>query len=184
MGDERYPLQEQRSREPTETNVSERHAKIWATIADTYGNRWNKSYGALPPKVWCQMFTSLTDQQIQQAILKLVEHYPHHPPTLGEFVEMARLGISREPALRDKPRDPVDDMSHYATGANRVMMTIVMEKNGVSDYVLDKLLNEKRRLVDQYEVMDADDEIKVDWEKFISVIDDRLRAVLIEALPA
>lgn len=177
-------MQERRSREPSATNVSERHAKIWATIADTYGNRWNKSYGALPPKVWCQMFTSLTDVQIQQAILKLVEHYPHHPPTLGEFVEMARLGIARESPLQDKPRDPVEDMSDYACGANRVMYTIVMERCGVNDYVLDKLLDEKRRLVSQYEVMNADKEITVDWEEFIKVMDDRLRTVLTEARPA
>lgn len=177
-------MQERQSRELSETKVSERHAKIWATIADTYGNRWNKSYGALPPKVWCQMFTSLTDVQIQQAILKLVEHYPHHPPTLGEFVEMARLGISRDAVLRDKPRDPVEDMSHYATGANRVMYSIVMGKNGVSDYVLDKLLDEKRRLVNQYEVMEADKEITVDWEEFINVMNDRLRALLTEVRPA
>ncbi len=177
MGDERYPARDRLSSEPTADKVSERDAKIWQTIADCYGARWNKSYGDLPPRTWCQLFKSLTNQQVAQAIPKLTEHYPHHPPTLGEFIEVARLGIARAPALRD----PVDDMSHYATGANKVMMAIVKEKNGVSDYVLDKLLNEKRRVVNQYEVMAADKEIKVDWKEFINVMDDRLRAVITEA---
>ncbi len=181
MGDERYPLQEQRSKELSETKVSERHAKIWATIADTYGNRWNKSYGPLPPKVWCQMFTSLNDSQIQKAILKLVEHYPHHPPTLGEFVEMARLGISREPVLRDAPEP---DFSQWYKGANKVLFRIVKEPGGVSDYVLDKLLSEKRRLVEQFEVMAADEETDVDWAEFINTVDKRLRVVLKKAKAA
>jgi hypothetical protein len=130
------------------------------------------------------MFTSLTDVQIQQAILKLVEHYPHHPPTLGEFVEMARLGISRDEALRDKPRDPVEDMSHYATGANRVMYTIVMAKNGVSDPALKRMLAEKKRLVHDFELMAEDEETKPDWEKFVYLIDERLRHVLEPATAA
>jgi len=126
------------------------------------------------------MFNSLTDQQIQQAILKLVEHYPHHPPTLGEFVEMARLGISREAPLQDKPRDLVEDMSPYACKANVIMMKIGVERGGFGGAELKMMLAEKKRLVEQYEVMDADEDTEVDWEGFLATMDERLRTVLKE----
>ena len=180
MGDEIDSNQQKGLSKRPASSVSERDGKIWHSLGEIYGVRWVNSYGSAPGKIWRQLFDSLTDEQIHQGISHFAKEDREHPPTMGAFRGVCLLHTPAQAKLRDA----LDDMSHYATGANRVMMTIVMERNGVSDYVLDKLLNEKRRLVDQYEVMAADDEIKVDWEKFISVIDDRLRTVLIEAKPA
>ena len=167
-------------RKRPESSVSERNGKIWHSLAEIYGARWPNSYGDAPGKIWCQLFNSLTDHQIRYGIAQCVKEFKVHPPTMGQFREVALLNTP--PPV--KPRDPVEDMSHYATGANKVMFSIVKEKNGVSDYVLDKLLDEKRRLVEQYEVMAADKEITVDWKEFINVMDDRLRTVLTKVQPA
>lgn len=179
MGDEIDSDQQKGLRRRQASSVSERNGKIWHSLGEIFGVRWVNSYGDKPGKIWCQLFDSLTDAQIHQGIAHFANEDREHPPGTGNFKAVCLL---HTPA-QAQARDAVDDMSHYATGANRVMMTIVMEKNGVSDYALDKLLNEKRRLVDQYEVMDADKEIKVDWEKFIGVIDDRLRTVLAKVKP-
>ncbi len=167
-------------KEQPASSVSERNGKIWHSLGEIYGRAWIREYGAEPGKIWCQMFNSLTDHQIREGIAHCVKEFKVHPPRMGQFREAALMHSPAKVPLRD----PVEDMSHYATGANKVMFAIVKEKNGVSDYVLDKLLNEKRRLVDQYEVMAADEEIKVDWKEFINVMDDRLRTVIIKAKPA
>lgn len=180
MGDETDWNQPKGLSKRPASNVSERDGKIWHSLVEIFGVRWVNSYGSAPGKIWMQCFDALTDGQIHQGIAHFAKEDREHPPAMGAFRAVCLLHTPAQAQLRDA----LDDMSDYACGANRVMMAIVKERNGVSDYVLDKLLNEKRRLVDQYEVMDADDEIKVDWEKFINVMDDRLRTVLIEAKPA
>ena len=92
---------------------------------------------------------------------------------MGQFREVALLNTP--PPV--KPRDPVEDMSDYATGANRVMYAIVMGKNGVSDNQLKLMLAEKKRLVNDFELLAQEDD-KPEWGKYISLIDERLRYVM------
>jgi hypothetical protein len=118
------------------------------------------------------MFNSLTDDQIRTGIALCVKEFKVHPPRMGQFREAAMLHTPAKVPLRD----PVEDMSDYATGANRVMMTIVMEKNGVSNNKLNRMLAEKKRLVHDFELLAQDE--KPNWEKYVHLIDQRLRYVM------
>jgi hypothetical protein len=172
MGDERDWGQPRGLSKRPESSVSERNGKIWHSLAEIYGTRWPNSYGDAPGKIWCQLFNSLSDDQIREAIAHCVKEFKVHPPTMGQFREVALLHAPARVPLRD----PVEDMSDYATGANRVMYSIVMGKNGVSKNKLDRMLAEKKRLVHDFELLAQDD--KPDWEKYIHLIDERLRYVM------
>jgi hypothetical protein len=180
MGDEYYPVPQNKSRKRQASSVSERNGKIWHSLVEIYGSRWIKEFGAEPGKIWCQMFNSLTDDQIREAIAHCIKEFKIHPPRMGQFREAALLHTPARVPLRD----PVEDMSDYACGANRVMYTIVMEKNGVSKNKLNRMLAEKKRLVHDFELMAEDEETKPEWEKFIHLIDQRLRYAMDHKKPA
>ena len=135
--------------------------------------RWVNSFGEAPGKIWRQLFDSLTDAQIHRGIIHFAKEDREHPPTMGAFRGVCLLHTPAQAQVRDA----LDDMSDYATGANRVMYAIVMGKHGVSKNKLNRMLAEKKRLVNDFELL-AQEEEKPNWEKFIATIDQRLRYVM------
>lgn len=58
---------------------------MWATLADMYGARFVQTYGDRPGPMWRKLIESLTDEQLQVGIDRLMAEGGAFVPTLPQF---------------------------------------------------------------------------------------------------
>lgn len=90
---------------------------LWRLIGQTWGTRFLEQYGSDPNEAWSEVLSQVDAIAARSALRSLVMEGSPHPPTLPEFVAVAkrhRLAKMREMSsaellenLRDK-RTPAD----------------------------------------------------------------------------
>lgn len=65
-------------------------ARFWRAMQHLFGLRWNQNYGEKPSPLWAAEIDRLSDAQIATAYRRLLRSGAAHPPTLPEFLELAR----------------------------------------------------------------------------------------------
>lgn len=62
-------------------------AELFSTLQLIYGNRFIKEGDNVTDMMglWQYLLRAVSDQKIRAASLVVVDHYPTHPPTIGEF---------------------------------------------------------------------------------------------------
>lgn len=62
-------------------------AELFSTLQLIYGDRFIKAGSNVNDmmSLWSYQLRTTTDSQIKQAAMAVVDQYPTHPPTIGEF---------------------------------------------------------------------------------------------------
>jgi hypothetical protein len=94
------------------TSPDPRAGMVWARMADMWGDRFTREFGAVPNHTWAQAIGRLTDRQISRALVNLANDGLQHPPTLPQFVAAAKrlepvrfLGTPAAPMIERQPAD-------------------------------------------------------------------------------
>jgi hypothetical protein len=69
---------------------SQRVKKLWRAMTDLFGSRWMETFGSEPSPLWENQIAELTDAQVKQALKRLLNCANAHPPTLPEFMSVAK----------------------------------------------------------------------------------------------
>lgn len=69
-------------------------ARFWRAMQHLFGLRWNQNYGQEPSPLWAAEIDRLSAEQIATAYRRLLKSGASHPPTLPEFLELARKPTS------------------------------------------------------------------------------------------
>lgn len=171
-------VQQNASLKQPASSHSERQGKTWHSLCEIYGTRWIRENGEAPGRVWGSMINALTDHEIAATLAHLVKNPRKdgrgniHPPSAPEFWEVAKAGAPRAyPAITHQEQT----FSNYAIGANFRLMKIVMRERGMPD--IKAMVKEKNRIVADYDLMSSDGH-DIEWDDFITVIDERLELTL------
>lgn len=71
-------------------------AALFLRMAECYGSRWTSQYQEDEDQTvralttWSGVLSGLTSQQVSLAARAMIDRHPSWPPTLGEFVALAR----------------------------------------------------------------------------------------------
>jgi hypothetical protein len=63
---------------------------LWRLLGQTYGHKFADQYGPSPNEAWAAAMASMTADQAKFAFRKLVDGGSPFPPTLPEFVALAK----------------------------------------------------------------------------------------------
>lgn len=123
--------------------------RLWQRFTEMYGARFLESFGGKPTDSWVDAMGDLSPQQVKGALAKIRNSGGAHPPSLPEFIGMAK-GVMPEVIRSSAPRI---DMSNIARYGNRALMAFVQSRGGCSAASMPKLVAEKNRLCDAYEII-------------------------------
>lgn len=73
-------------REPDSAKAS----KVWAAMAEMFGNTFLTQYGEKPPSVWVLQVNQLRDDEIRNGLNNLAEANLSFPPNLSQFVSACK----------------------------------------------------------------------------------------------
>lgn len=107
MGDETNRDSRATSKRKPDLTASSRMLRFWKGMTELFGQRWADSYGSEPGKLWLEAIDSLSDHELKDGIARLMKSGAQHPPTLPEFITLAR-GISRTQEWKPDPNKATD----------------------------------------------------------------------------
>ena len=81
--------------------------RLWTLLAQTYGHKFLDQYGPSPNEAWSGALSRMKASQATFAFRKLVDAGSAFPPTLPEFVQLAKGA----PVLEE----PVPRLGHVTT---------------------------------------------------------------------
>lgn len=73
---------------------------LWRLLGQTWGSRFAENYGPTPNEAWSAALESITVDAAKYALRKLVLSGSPHPPTLPEFLVLARSATPPAKVLR------------------------------------------------------------------------------------
>lgn len=73
---------------------------LWRLLGQTWGSRFAENYGPTPNEAWTAALESITTDAAKYALRKLVLSGSPHPPTLPEFLALARSATPPAQVLR------------------------------------------------------------------------------------
>jgi hypothetical protein len=71
-----------------------------------FGHRWTDSYGSEPDDLWQHALAAASEAELKRAIKALMTRGGVHPPTLPEFLELAKPGQAKKAAQGAEPHTP------------------------------------------------------------------------------
>lgn len=127
--------------------------RLWQRFTEMYGARFLESFGAKPTDSWVDAMGDLSAQQVKGALAKIRNSGSAHPPSLPEFIGMAK-GVMPEVVRSSAPKI---HMSPIASYGNRTLLAFVQSRGACSAESMTKLVHEKNRLCDAYEIICQDE---------------------------
>ena len=84
--------------------------KVWAQLAELFGNAFYREYSESPPRLWQEAIWKLTDKQIVTGLTNLAEDGLHFPANLSQFVEACNRKPKQDITVPywDKPKQVED----------------------------------------------------------------------------
>ena len=102
---------------------------LWDLLGQTYGHKFNDQYGPVPTEAWSAMFLEMEPEQAKYALMKLINAGSPFPPTLPEFVALAkgmpkkqvRFDGNGQPYYGDRPVRKLPHVSEIPEDRKRAM---------------------------------------------------------------
>ncbi len=63
---------------------------LWGRMTEIYGHRWESSYGSKPTETWSRALSALSKDELKRALSACLKRADPWPPSLPEFIAMAR----------------------------------------------------------------------------------------------
>lgn len=125
--------------------------RLWDRFGEMYGARFYESFGSEPSKSWTDAVRELRHDQVRVALAKIRNSGQVHPPSLPEFVALAKNVVLQEPKVQGPQLSTV-----HAYG-NRALLSWLRVKGAVSAASLRKIVAEKNRLCEAYDLICRDE---------------------------
>lgn len=128
--------------------------RLWQRFGEMFGSRFFESYGPKPSKSWIDACKDLRNDQVKGALNRIRNSGGPHPPSLPEFIALARNIAVQQPHYElEKP--PLDVLACHG---NRCLYVFLMNKNaGASRPALAAMVAEKDRVIEQYRSVTQED---------------------------
>lgn len=85
---------------------SEKVTRFWNALLQMFGTRWTTSYGQTPSEIWILAIESLSAKELRTASRALLANASAHPPTLPEFMALARIDSPKKSQRFPEPFTP------------------------------------------------------------------------------
>lgn len=120
--------------------------RLWQRFGEMFGARFFESFGPKPSESWTDAVKELRHDQVRAAIGKIRNSGAAHPPSLPEFVALAK---NVKPQEFNRPADkPVGD--DYVLLGNRWLLAFLLRTGGVPEDAIPWLVELKNRIVEDY----------------------------------
>jgi hypothetical protein len=127
-------------------NASER---LWKILGDMYGDRFFAQYGPKANDAWREAVKELNSQHVKHAICSLRNSGSPHPPSLPEFISLAK-GMRVQTAEIDQPSRNFD---MFETFANRRLLHFIHKKGPFTEDSLREILKAKAQLIEDFRLI-------------------------------
>lgn len=154
-----------------------------------YGERFVKSYGEFPPKIWAQCINRMTNDHIAKSLANLGKAGSPHPPSLPEFYSAGKTSGVRyaggPSSTQMQLTQDDEEFTIWGKKANITMLRVIIARpENVDKECLAKMLKAKAVLVSDAELFEKEGEPYSSIEDFQKVVSKKLHAVINEHLDA
>lgn len=133
-------MQNQQRRDST-SYADSASKRLWDRFADMFGARFYDQYGSDPSEAWRETVTELRADQIKSALTKIRNSGAQYPPSLPEFLALARS--QRAP----QPKDESPRLDHFDAFGN-IQFFKFLRLYDTTPAQLPALLERKREIID------------------------------------
>lgn len=146
-------MQNQQHRDSTSytENASRR---LWDRFAEMFGARFYDQYGSEPSGAWKDAVKELRPDQVKAALTKIRNSGSSFPPSLPEFLSLAKNVSVPKPVEERKP-----DFDYLHLFAQRCFLKFILTHGPFDESVIRAMVNEKNRLVADYRSIATEDEL-------------------------
>lgn len=119
--------------------------RLWQRFGEMYGARFFEAFGPKPNDSWKSAVQELRNDQVRKALSKIRNSGSPHPPSLPEFLALAR-NVSPVPTTTTV----VKDMDPAAISANWCLLSFMIDKGPFTEGVVTNLVATKNEIVRGY----------------------------------
>ena len=145
-------------------NSSERVAKTWKNLADSFGPRFLRDFGKEAPPIWSSAIAKLNDIEIARGFRRLSTRGLSSPPTLPQFMKACQEIGDNEGEMRPRQTYQAlpnpDNRDKYDRFADHLFLNYLMRKQGCDLVVLPQLLNIKRQTTQIYREIGQEEQVE------------------------
>lgn len=144
--------------------------RLWLRFGEMFGARFAEQFGPKPSEMWIDAVKELRNDQIRGALRRILNAGAAHPPSLPEFIALAKN-------VSPPPPPPVrSDYDNYAAWGNRSLTTFLLvraspifagpdpEWRGVAPDELKRLVEVKNRFVDEMRAANVEGDVR-EWRE-------------------
>lgn len=142
------------------TSSQPQHAaeRLWQRFGEMFGSRFFESYGQKPSDSWKEAVKELRTDQVKAALSKVRNSGAAHPPSLPEFVALARNVKPQAPRVEVPPAyDPF-----HGFGQRCLLQFVLHHEQQLDEQQLVRLAEVKNRIVEQHRA-DGDSGDAKEW---------------------
>lgn len=161
------------------TSSQQQHAaadRLWQRFGEMFGSRFFESYGQKPSESWKEAVKELRNDQVKTALAKVRNGGSPHPPSLPEFLSLAKN--VRPVELRTEPPKPFDWYQGF--GQHTLLRFLVLTTQDVDETLLTRLVVIKNKLLEQCRAANGKEEAE-EWRALM--LDEFAKAMPVVALP-
>lgn len=115
--------------------------RLWDRFADMFGARFYDQYGSEPSEAWVEAVAELRGDQVKSALTKIRNSGAQYPPSLPEFLALARSQRLPQPAQQESRFDHFDRFGN-------IQFWKFLRLYDTTPEQLPELLQRKREIID------------------------------------
>lgn len=144
------------------TSNSPAAERLWQRFGEMFGARFFDAFGPKPSESWRDAVDDLRADQIRGALTRIRNSGSPHPPSLPEFVSLAKnISVQQQQA---EPERVVDGTTAWA---NRCLLVFLVKHGPFDEAVLQRLVAVKNRIAAQRTDGGISDEEGPEWRDAI-----------------
>jgi hypothetical protein len=129
-----------------------------------YGARLTRDFGESVPEVWRQAISGLNRHQIDRGLRRLTAGGSGSVPTLPQFMKACRMigeddGPSNPGMAQLPQRILPQGFNHIDAHGQKCMFAYLWDRGAASETSLHVMIAEKNKIVEQYRLIAAEDEV-------------------------
>ena len=140
---------------------------LFSVMRASYGNQWPHKSDAV--EVWLRMLGGYHKTDLDNAIRMAIQNHPNFPPSLGQFEAL----VSGPKPQRTTYLPPPDSPRNRKI-ANKTMLNVMMQTNGVESFTLKNMVLLKNALYKEWGEKVSKKDVKDLHDELMGLVGDQI----------